>query len=888
MPQLPLSPHPSAACALTGGHADRSSRPPPRPAADVGLRGSLAAARDALFSVAAVAHGCGLLDDASVQAVRLALRAGRRHAPGAASVSALAHAVDGCERLAAEIAARVRACSAGAASSVADHQGLGDGSRASSDPVGDLGATTSAPDAPALERGGRGSAEEAARGTGPGSSTRAAEAEPAPRAGRAARVDRARQSRGDPAARRAPRPAVRRRRLTRVPSAGAHRDTAGAAAPAPAGVRADADEHARPTSARQDASGGGRSARVERVERTGAERVDLSRFVDREDQLEAMAQRVRVMRQMDRGLSAAATVAAEGLPASRVRWAQRAHARWRATGEVHDGRWTRQTSETVMTPEVQGLVLRSWFARPGASCRAIWRQVVAALRPHSPGAAPERQVGAASEIPAYDTVRRYLERLPKTMHLVRERGLRAWEQQAKLVIRFDPTTAANEVWQLDHTPLDHWVAVEVAPQVWEVRPAYLTVALDVHSRAITSWVVSLQHPDAWTTALLLRQGVLPKADSPLCGLPGTVVPDHGKDFLSHAVANVLRALGIQLDPCPPYYPNVKGKIERVFLTIKDRLAILPGAMANVGTSEGAALKRLDRLITFPQLREAVGAQIAAYHATTHRELGETPLARWERTARLAMPPAEEDLNALLLQSTGRRVTKEGLRFTHDGQAGQYVAPELLDYQGVDVILRFNPEDLDSVLVYAAASSEYLCEAWRVGGRYEVADVQAWNRGYRQALKQRTTAYAAEVAAADRRSAQAWDEERAAARERADAFRARGAERERDHRPDQEHAAAVSVDAQATAAAVEAHLTRFRRQDRGEDRAVHDRLPLATGAATEPNEPDAATEPIARRGTAAPVPRAGDPRPRDLRGGYPRKARVLAMKPSRGGAPGQSA
>jgi transposase InsO family protein len=322
----------------------------------------------------------------------------------------------------------------------------------------------------------------------------------------------------------------------------------------------------------------------------------LAELIGDPERAAEIGQRMRIVRRMAGGESARDALAREGIEpsANAERAAQRVYRRWRETGTVFDGRWTRTVAPTVMTAAVQAVVLKAYNARPGAGLRVVWRLAREYLEAERAAAAARGEAFTATA-PSYESVVRFVALLPAAVRTVRNGGLGVWDQQRKLVVRFDPTSAANEVWQLDHTPLDVWVAVEGAPAVWEVRPAYLTVALDVHSRAVMAWVVSLQHPDAWTSALLLRQGILPKAGSPLFGVPATVVPDHGKDFLSHAVASLLGALGVRLDPCPPYYPNVKGKIERFFLTIKQRLAILPGAMANVGTSEGAARKQLDRL-----------------------------------------------------------------------------------------------------------------------------------------------------------------------------------------------------------------------------------------------------------------------------------------------------
>jgi hypothetical protein len=125
---------------------------------------------------------------------------------------------------------------------------------------------------------------------------------------------------------------------------------------------------------------------------------------------------------------------------------------------------------------------------------------------------------------------------------------------------------------------------------------------------------------------------------------------------------------------------------------------------------------------------------------------------------------EKDMNILMLQSDVRRVQKKGIQFTYQGRGGWYIAQELQNYMGQDVRLRYNPEDLESLLVYHADSGEYLCEVGLFGtrghSRYEVV---GWRRGHRRALLERSREYLKETFADDRRSARAQDERLARAR-----------------------------------------------------------------------------------------------------------------------------
>lgn len=528
----------------------------------------------------------------------------------------------------------------------------------------------------------------------------------------------------------------------------------------------------------------------EAPERPAARPLTLVDFADDLDRAEEIGQRTRLVRAMLRGLSAREALLEVGLPETRVRWAQKVFAAWKRDGRLVDGRWERVPAPTVITPVVEQLILRAYHGRRRAGAVAVWRMVRDAIQ----GAAADAGAHVEIAIPTYEAIRAFLRKLPKSVRLVRDGGIEAWTKHGRPFIDYDPSDYANHIAQIDHTRVKVWVRVEVKPGVWQARVAWLTVVVDLHSRAILGFTLSTRVPDQWSMALALRHGILPKEDPtwPACGIPEVLVPDQGSDFMSHAAARLCKALGMRLDPTPPYYPDMKAEIERFFGTLNSFLSQLVGFMPADGRSPGAAAKRVPMLLTLPELRGEIERFLREYHTRPHAGIdGETPAQRWKDTLRhLAMPASEKELDVLLLKDdVVRTVTKAGIRFTAKWQEmepppdtlpevddprltptdrkrkGRYWAPELMDYLGEEVRLAYNPEDLESVLVYSAMTGELLCEAWLVdgaNGRWTPERIGALRAGYRKGLKERTTEYAKEVERADRRSARARD----AARERA--------------------------------------------------------------------------------------------------------------------------
>jgi hypothetical protein len=82
--------------------------------------------------------------------------------------------------------------------------------------------------------------------------------------------------------------------------------------------------------------------------------------------------------------------------------------------------------------------------------------------------------------------------------------------------------------------------------------------------------------------------------------------------------------------------------------------------------------------------------------------------------------------------------------------------------GSNVRIRFNPEDLQSILLYDNVTKEYICEAWLMGqpdSKYTHEDVKAVRSQFRAGLVDRFAEYAKEVQEEDRKSAQKaeWEE-----------------------------------------------------------------------------------------------------------------------------------
>jgi putative transposase len=411
-----------------------------------------------------------------------------------------------------------------------------------------------------------------------------------------------------------------------------------------------------------------------------------------------------------------------------------------------DGRWSRVPEARVFTPEVKKLTLGWYFARPAAGHRAIWKKVCEECR----------RLKLAE--PSETTIKDYLSGLEPALKLFRagKAGIREWEQTGKPVVRYENTTYANELWQGDHSPLRIWVKAKVFGE-WKPFASHITALLDAETRAIPGYVVSTKYPDAWVIALAFWRAIMPKTNRPcgICGIPAFFETDRGKDFLSEAIAATLAGLGTVHLPDPPYYPNNKGKVERFFRTLDSGcLRILPGHMDAIGSTSGAALKRVHELLTLQQLDQEIARWLDEdYHVRDHSETERAPAEHWRETVRLNLPKSEDDLNLLLLKFDHEcSVLNTGIKFTLGGRKHRYWSPQMAHFGKRRVKIRYNPEDLDSVLLYCAETRDFLCEAFDMLAdipRYTVVDVKRTRSQYRRGIVERTRQYMGAVFDNDR-------------------------------------------------------------------------------------------------------------------------------------------
>ena len=213
--------------------------------------------------------------------------------------------------------------------------------------------------------------------------------------------------------------------------------------------------------------------------------------------------------------------------------------------------------------------------------------------------------------------------------------------------------------EIDHTPLDLIVIDKTT--MLPLGRAWLTLALDKHSRIVVGFYISFNPPSSYAVLQCLKQMILPKDDLlkrfpdikndwPVFGIPDLLALDNGMDLHSDALKKACLELGIQILFCPAATPEMKGSIERFFRTINQGLIHkLPGTtFSNIGERGDYPSEEMAAIDMETLVHLVTKWIVDVYDVTPHRGIGDTPKNKWMDSAKhriidLPVYPAQLDV-----------------------------------------------------------------------------------------------------------------------------------------------------------------------------------------------------------------------------------------------------
>ncbi|MEP6343114.1 MAG: DNA-binding domain-containing protein [Maricaulaceae bacterium] len=245
--------------------------------------------------------------------------------------------------------------------------------------------------------------------------------------------------------------------------------------------------------------------------------------------------------------------------------------------------------------------------------------------------------GAGLAEPKYSTVRRRIKAIPRKTKIISREGLRTYESKYSRASQQLIAEYPLQIVQFDHTPTDLMVVDDDTRK--SIGRPYLSAIIDVYSRMILGYWFDLEHPNTWTVSEVMTQSVFPKdqwlkemkidLSWPSHGVFETLMMDNAKEFKSKAMSMGSAEYGIKPFYTVPGIANLRGHIERVFSTFKNKFHELPGTTFSNIKERGSYDSEGRAIFTLSELNYFFGVYLLGrYHRDEHSELGAAPMDVW--------------------------------------------------------------------------------------------------------------------------------------------------------------------------------------------------------------------------------------------------------------------
>lgn len=313
--------------------------------------------------------------------------------------------------------------------------------------------------------------------------------------------------------------------------------------------------------------------------------------------------------------------------------------------------------------------------------------------------------------PRYSAVRRRLQKMRRAAVLGRRDGKSAREAATARPGSYE-IERPWDCWQIDHTKADV-ILVDKESRKPIGRP-WLTVIIDVATRMVAGFYVSLEPPSILRAGTCLDQAVQSKAPWlkslgldyrwPVEGLPRLVHSDRAGEFQSRAFERALANQGVETFLRPPGKAHWGGHIERLIGTMMGRCKMLPGATQRNPKARGDYDASKSAALDIDQLELWFAHQILGeYHNTRHSALGCTPLEAWDRKVEGLHPRRPDDPESFridLFPEIIRTLTRTGLKAFGEEYASDDTTLAYAEGR-TKARLKFDPRNLGCVYLQTA-------------------------------------------------------------------------------------------------------------------------------------------------------------------------------------------
>ena len=285
--------------------------------------------------------------------------------------------------------------------------------------------------------------------------------------------------------------------------------------------------------------------------------------------------------------------------------------------------------------------------------------------------------------------------------------------------------------QIDHTLVDI-ILVDPIDRLPIGRP-YLTVAIDVYSRCIAGFILSLEAPSATSVGLCLTHIAMDKepwlainnidASWFIHGKPNIIYVDNGSDFHSAALTRGCLQHGIQIEYRPLGKAHYGGIIERVIGTLMQLIHTLPGTTFSNVTERGTYPSDTKACLTLQELERWLTISITKYyHVRLHKGTNETPMQRYKNGLELMRQNKQtlyrsQNGKAFLidfLPISYRKLRRDGFMLDHITYYSNALRPLIAERERYGkFLIRRDPRDLSRIYVDLPDQQGYLEVSYRI-------------------------------------------------------------------------------------------------------------------------------------------------------------------------------
>jgi len=320
----------------------------------------------------------------------------------------------------------------------------------------------------------------------------------------------------------------------------------------------------------------------------------------------------------------------------------------------------------------------------------------------------EKRLSKAGFTVSQSTLRRRVNNIPGHHWKKRREGYDA--ARADYAYRGAAPTGSRpmQIVQMDHWKTD--IEILSDDRLTIIGRAWLTLAIDLFTRVIVGWNLSLASPSTFTAAACIMRCMTTKdsyltelglqPDAPFWGDPEELHLDNAGEFRSYSMTESCERYRIKLTWRPVKSPQYGCHIESLNATLAQRFRDLPGATGSNPKDRKNLRPEVTAAFTFGDLETQVAMIINEYHHSIHSGLGgKTPYEAW--TGYFFGPEGQKrPTPPIRIEDQDLRIAWLPLKNPHPSIQAYGIRANYLDYydENIEHLVRNNKQDKIAVKI----------------------------------------------------------------------------------------------------------------------------------------------------------------------------------------------